>query len=410
VTNQLYNRSFEYKILTEFVKVLRENVKIDRISDLNRGNIMVRGTFGNIYESTVDKYRCHKACRVDSHHLKQMKVRPLSREAVITDDKDEVFRLTAADYKSGKNGALNEFMYEIVNYIIWRSLILYIHDMTYDDSDGKYPQLDRHIATIHRIYYIEENAESPILSIRSPVAKPIRFRLGYEIDRLPGDVSFTLRTMVDRIDHYSDLKQLSIRYLNDPSSRPACFDGDDGELEEIIENCINKVESKKRIIRNIFIKTFAMFDEFRFYDRYGITLIHRDATTKNVMVCNIDDQNETETEVMFVDFSALKTHITFGDGTEIVIGHLFDERSNRMPFTHYDHVLFLLFAKSFRERAINVLGKKVMKELSELLKIDIYKKILDTSNSTSVWLHSYRVIFDGEEFSRNAKKIFEFDE
>ena len=54
VTNKLYNRSFEYNVVKEFIRIMRDTARVDSVSDINRGKLMVRGTFGNIYESALN--------------------------------------------------------------------------------------------------------------------------------------------------------------------------------------------------------------------------------------------------------------------------------------------------------------------------------------------------------------------
>jgi hypothetical protein len=403
-TDELYDDKFGADTVMEFMKMLSETVGVDDLSKINRGKIIVRGTFGNIYDSTEGNDTCYKACRVDSHHLRKIRVRPPDRGTIQTDDRDEIF--FSGNYESGRFSAVQEFMYEITNYIIWRSLMLYIKDLTFGETG--YPDLSKNIAIIQRIYYIEEEKTLINKSIRSPVSPSysVRFRIGYEMDRLYGDVSSVFGGMVNRINHYENLRKTTLCEINELANTSHAVEDEETKLIEVVKDCSKKIESKKRIVLNIFRKTYDMFDEFRFYDQFGITLIHRDSSTKNVMIYDADDMKHTNTRVKFVDFSALKTQIKFEDGEELTIGHFFHAESNRNPFRYYDHVLFLIFAHTYRKNALIKLG--IINEIDSILKFNIYGKMIKLTDPTSVWLYPYGVVFDEKDFASSIKNLFEF--
>ena len=391
-TDSFYDEAFQIRVLRDFIKVMSQSASIENISTVNRGELLVHGTFGNIYESLDSSEVCHKACRVDHHHLKKIKARPADLSVKRTDDpKNEIFEDTNADYISGRNNTLSEYMFEISNYIIWKSLSLYLKDHT-NESQGEndFPEIGHYLAPIHRIYYIEESIK---------LNGNRRFRLGYSMERQKADSSAVLKTLVNRIEHYKKGIEMTRQEIEKDDSDVVGLNA-----QEVLNNCHYKIESKKRMIRNIYLKTYEMFDKFRVYDRYGISLVHRDSSTKNVMINRIDDKelNETLTLTKFIDFSVLQAQIEFADGISLIIGHFFTENYNRRTFKYYDHIMFALFARTYALSSMKMID--ISDDVESLLKLNTYSYLVDLNDPISVWLYPYRVIFDGKEFSRKIQE------
>lgn len=391
-TDSFYNEAFQRRVLKDFIEVMRRSSSIDSISTINRGELLVHGTFGNIYSSLDSDEICHKACRVDHHYLKRINVRPLDLSIKRTDEpKNEIFNDANSDYISGRNNTLSEYMFEISNYVIWKSLSMYLKDHTNEiPNKDDFPEIGHYLAPIHRIYYIEES---------NKVNDNHRFRLGYSMERQEGDSSKVLKSLVNRIEHYKKTIEIARQEIEKGGSNDASLNA-----QEVLDNYHYKIESKKRMIRNIYLKTYEMFDKFRVYDEYGISLVHRDSSTKNVMINRIDDRelNETITLTKFIDFSALQTQIEFTNGATLIIGHYFNESYNRRTFKYYDHIMFALFARTYALSSMKMID--ITDDVESLLKLNIYSNLVDLENPISVWLYPYRVIFDGKKFSRKIQE------
>jgi hypothetical protein len=158
--------------------------------------------------------------------------------------------------------------------------------------------------------------------------------------------------------------------------------------------CVKIIRSNKNLLKNLLKNIMGMFNNFRSYDEYGITLLHRDSTIVNIMGVNpnINSNINNPSELKFIDLASLKTEIRFSDGGKIILGNFFDDYYNMKMGRQYDMQLFfvhsVVFTDLFEELEID-------NKISDILFPDADSSdLVDINDPLTVWVYPYKKPID----------------
>lgn len=122
----------------------------------------------------------------------------------------------------------------------------------------------------------------------------------------------------------------------------------------------------------------------------GITLLHRDITTSNIMI----DDNKN---VKLIDFGYALTSIFFANGSSFKLGIFFDEIYDHIVEPYYDFIFFILYMIVNHHKVL--VKFKLYKKLKNLVMYKENSRLIDPKDDAFVWSYPYKAkSIDKESF------------
>jgi serine/threonine protein kinase len=411
-----YDEKYMDQLTHQFISIMVIYFKTD-MDILSRGTMICDGTYGNVYEGSV-KSRVYKACKKDAHCAEDKIVYDDDSNKI--DDLNEIFSSTTIEL------SVKEFMFEIINYTIWMSIMAHCNAL-----EMNLPNLSKNIIKIHKPFVVvcdneftgnefTGNEFTGVVCDNELTGNEYIFRVGYEMDRYQGDVSNVLKNISNSIKQNAEYIKSTKSKIRYPDVDNANISGtgtgtgtytdvDRAKKDAMIISIIDHEKQNalsKSMTRNVIMACVDMMDEFRQYDSLGITLLHRDSSPKNIMIDCIDylDKMHTLTSVKFVDLSTLGTQLQFKDGNSVMIGHLFESTYNESMNVHYDLVFFLLFSVTYNNSSYLDIGLE--SRINKICKLNKYGNACDTNVPTTIWLYPYKIFFQYDTVKDRVGRAF----
>ena len=269
---------------------------------------------------------------------------------------DDEFMFDLQDQKS--YDTFWQFIIDMFTYILWTSIFKYAFDMKITETD-----YTNYLCVIKKPIIIYDRI------------KP-NFCIGYSMK------------------HY----EKSLNSLLNEFTKSTIYSDNTDNIHSV-----NNVNNVNRINVCMLSDVANMLDDWNKLKKYGVTILHRDLSTNNIMI----DLNT----IKIIDFGFALTSIEFTDDksdNKINIwkfGEFFSEMYDDIVEPFYDIIFFVLFLIVYHNKLLSRLN--IYNKCKRLILVDFNLDIIDLSAVKSLWAYPYKVKYiNNDTILKQFMKIF----
>lgn len=215
------------------------------------------------------------------------------------------------------------------------------------------------------------------------------------------------------LSYYSFMAKIDAPFVSETTAKDVYVLGYVVEAyDNTLFNMYSNIKSKQDFVDafNLTYQIFEIMRKMTYLSNLGITISHRDITTKNIMYTK-DPFNKNRFKIRLIDFGFLCSSIRFKDGNSAIVGyHPFEERDdlNKCNKRFLDIVLFIAWCLRYNNQIFSRLGISVKMEDIITLGNAYVHEYYDETNDEGDWVHSvwdYSAALDGivEKLIRKGK-------
>lgn len=401
--------------LKKFTVLFVENFLLTSIG-VKFTNVIGRGTYGVIYESK------------NSNEVIKV-IKRFSEEKT----KDMIYHSSA---RICKNKCMTGFTTEFFNYIVWITILKYIHDISIGKSsdldNGSDTGCERYFVEIHRPFVLVHLNHVKALEDPFVIFDTRKTRIPHTSNKIDlpvldstgnGDESIsdtksndtliqvnvpTIDTNVaDKRPSLEQFIKTKVRDILDPSNDPNkptrrftfCYGYSMKRYPESFQRFMSEKKDNE-FYANVLKKIRDIIYDISSFTNIGVHLLHRDLTPNNIMITGTMD-------VKIIDFGFALTKIKFSDGEQFKFGYFFDEIYSHIAEPTYDVVLFVIYMIYFHPKILKKLW--IYERYQSLVSHkDNFHRIRQDDDS-SLWMYPYTSRLRNKDNVINTFCTFSYD-
>ncbi|VBB18660.1 putative kinase [Yasminevirus sp. GU-2018] len=146
------------------------------------------------------------------------------------------------------------------------------------------------------------------------------------------------------------------------------------------ENTLSQMHASNTVTKDIIAEVAILLYRMHSLAQHGITLLHRDVSSGNVML--------TGDTVKLIDFGFGLTVVRFSDKSDWRFGYFFDELYDVIVEGHYDVIFFCLFMLNYHTPALVKMG--LYHRFKKLIAFNDNFRLIDLAKPKTIWLYPYK--------------------